>query len=180
MTFDEVNKIEVIQSMREQKGFWQTVLDELKKLFLWLLRRFISWLKAVIKWLETIIRDIAEEARLYIVFVVIFLFGVGIYMIQEIFPLAEEKRAYLSATGLSVSIGSIIVILIQVVKTILRKLGLLSPVINLKEKIITKINLNDKPTRKAEIPKTDVIKELNITDGASSNQNTPTTENLSA
>jgi len=136
MTFDEVNKIEVIQNMRKRKSFWRQIREKLEDFSLEVLDKLLDWIKALIEWLGELIAEIAKEAEFYIGFSAVFFFGVGIYLIQETFPMAEEKKMYFSVGGLGTSLGSILLILIQVIKTILEKLGLLEPLIKLRQKIL--------------------------------------------
>lgn len=127
--------------MRRRKSFWRQIREKLEDFFIKQLDRFGVWIDAITDWFEDLVKVIAKEATVYILWIVCFGFGAFIYVAEKYISLEETHHYYLSKAGIAISLGSIFMVVIHILKHILQTLGLLEPVIKLRDSILSKLNL---------------------------------------
>lgn len=125
------------------KSFWKRALNETEDFLLWLLHNFYAATK------ETI-NAVAEEFSLYLRLVISFVIGVALYIIEGQLPISAEHHQLLSLTGLSISFASSAAIVLRAIAgsvalellaTLLEKLGLLDALRQLRDKVLRRLGL---------------------------------------
>jgi len=141
--------------MARRRKFLRTIRFILEDLFVFLLEIVATAIKslaeslldAIIEWLKEVAKEIAKESKIIIIWCLVFTFGGIILIAEKRIPIDETHHLYLSYTGVVILLGSVVGIIVQVLKAILDTLGLLKPLTIVRDNFIEKNQLQDKKTR---------------------------------